>query len=1017
MKMDATVRAVLTAFLLLALPLPVMSQGTVSGVVVDRQTAATLASAQVFIQDLDIGVLSQANGRYVLENVPAGTYTVSAQRIGYQTITQEALVQAGETVVVDFDLIQQALGLDEIIVTGTAGGTQRRAIGNVVSQLDAGGLMTARAGAITTIEQMLSDRVPGLAFIGAPGGAGQAAAIRLRRSSSVAIPADPIIYIDGIRMQSDRREVGRTTAISGLNDIDPRDIESIEIIKGPAAATLYGTEAANGVIQIITKRGVEGQATFDASMELGGMWLPHNDLPTIWAPDPAKCAAAPCPNLSDLVSMNLVDLERDLGNPDVFRIGETRSYHLSIRGGSELFRYYASVNRDANQGVVRWNNDKRNAVRTSLSVTPYESLTLTINGSYHIGRHSSPGGFWASNFAYGGVPLGALTGSPARGFRNPPESYYSDTRFDITESTRSTYSVEALFQPVDWLTSRFIAGYDKYDGENVNQTIKDAPESQWTSRCGRIGCRALELIEAPVTTLDVSSTASFQLTDALSSETSSGLQYYHTETNTIRAYGEGFATGSLRTVGAAAIALASGSRGAPGEETVENTTLGVYVQQRVGWNDRLFLTAAVRFDDNSAFGTDFGGATYPKFSGTWVVHEEPFWDIDFISQLRLRGAWGAAGQQPDAFAATRLFTPETGPGQLPILVPSSFGNADLGPERGEELELGFDTSFLNDRISFGFTRFWRTTKDALITQTVAPSFGIPGAVGSLTGPVRLVNIGEIRAWGTESELYVQALTQDPLRWDLSLSVTTGGNRIEDMGGSGRIQVQRGRAHEEGYALASIIDWKIRSADFVSGDRGPVTNLMCDAGTGFRGLNQGGATVPCDEAVKVYWGLTEPRWLVSLGSTFTVFEDWILSTTVAGMGGHWMSSDYLGARHQSFVSSELFYLQDNAIGMGYLNLSRSGLTYHKAGFVKLREVSLGYNVPDALAERLGASSARISVGLRNAATLYLRMECPLEEPRVCASDPEMNRPGEDFWGEPAGSWPPNKQATLALSVSF
>ena len=193
--------------------------------------------------------------------------------------------------------------------------------------------------------------------------------------------------------------------------------------------------------------------------------------------------------------------------------------------------------------------------------------------------------------------------------------------------------------------------------------------------------------------------------------------------------------------------------------------------------------------------------------------------------------------------------------------------------------------------------------------------------------------------------------------------------------------------------------------------------MCDAGAGFRGLNQGGATVPCSEAVKVYWGLTEPRWLVSLGSTFTVFEDWILSTTVAGMGGHWMSSDYLGARHQSFVSSELYYLQDNAIGMGYLNLSRSGLTYHKAGFVKLREVSLGYNVPEALAERLGASSARISVGLRNAATLYLRMECPLEEPRVCASDPEMNRPGEDFWGEPAGSWPPNKQATLALSVSF
>ena len=171
---------------------------------------------------------------------------------------------------------------------------------------------------------------------------------------------------------------------------------------------------------------------------------------------------------------------------------------------------------------------------------------------------------------------------------------------------------------------------------------------------------------------------------------------------------------------------------AAGESFVENTTLGVYVQQQFGWQGRLFLTGAVRADDNSAFGTDFDAAIYPKVSTTWVMHEEPFWNLDFVNQFRVRAAWGQAGQQPDAFASSRLYTPNTGPDAAPILTAATIGNPDLGPERGEELEFGFDAEF-GGRWSVSYTRFERTTKDALVSRPVAPSLGFEGESRGSTG--------------------------------------------------------------------------------------------------------------------------------------------------------------------------------------------------------------------------------------------------------------------------------------------
>ena len=261
----------------------------ITGNVTDAQNGVAVPAAQVFIAELNLGSLSEGNGSYTIENVPAGTHTVSVQRLGFRLTEQTVTVAGGQTVQLDFQLETEALSLDAVVVTGTAGGSQVRAIGNLVERVGVPDL--AVEAPVQTVEDVLTGRIPGVMLLGQPNSAGDGAQIRIRGNSSIGIPGDPIVYIDGVRMVSDRGFVQRYSAASRLNDINPADIESIEVIKGPAAATLYGTEAANGVIQIITKRGEVGAPVFDFTAETGAMYLPDYMITRGGSPIPRSARA------------------------------------------------------------------------------------------------------------------------------------------------------------------------------------------------------------------------------------------------------------------------------------------------------------------------------------------------------------------------------------------------------------------------------------------------------------------------------------------------------------------------------------------------------------------------------------------------------------------------------------------------------------------------------------------------------------------------------------------------------
>lgn len=266
--------ALALAALALALPSAIEAQtGSIRGQVVDAITLRAIGGAQVEIVDTRRGGLTNTSGQYLLLNVPVGEHELRVQFIGFATVTQSVTVVSGETAVVDFELAQAALQLDQIVVTGTAQETQARSVGNTVSTIDAADIVDIAP--ISTVQELLTARTPGLTLMKNSGQAGSSSKLRIRGAGSLAAGLQPVVYVDGIRMKSGTQggqDVGWGGAqgTDALDFLNPQDIESVETIKGPAASTLYGADAAGGVIQIITKKGRAGSGlVWNASFETG----------------------------------------------------------------------------------------------------------------------------------------------------------------------------------------------------------------------------------------------------------------------------------------------------------------------------------------------------------------------------------------------------------------------------------------------------------------------------------------------------------------------------------------------------------------------------------------------------------------------------------------------------------------------------------------------------------------------------------------------------------------------------
>lgn len=953
----------------LGVPTAQAQEGVISGRVIADGSQRPIPNVQVTVQgQVNRGTMTDESGRFRIPNVTGSQVALHARRIGYRTSIQT--VRVGQTDV-QFILSEAAVSLEEVVVTGTATGTERRReIGNAVSTIQTAEVMEQAAP--RNMQQVLNGRVPGVFVAPASGMVGSGQRIRIRGQNTFSLPGDPLIYIDGVRVNNEAAtgisiQGFSSGVVSRMNDINPEDVETIEILKGPAAATLYGTEAARGVVNIITKKGNRAGTTYSVTLRQGAQWFqnPEGTLPINYWRDPTT---------NQVESINIYAREKALGN-DIFRTGRMQGYTLSVGGGLNTVRYYVSGDVDNDQGIDPTNDRAAFSGRANVQITPSEKVDVSVSTGYinndtRLACEAGCGGrMWSTLFATPALleenncvinpGFGCGFSRGFQGWTNQPYDIWNVTQ----RVHRFTGSIQTSWRPYRWMSHRFTVGRDVTNERNTELLPflqSDTTRFFWGPRWSN-GYRYQNMRTVLFDTYDYAGSVQFDVKPELRSTSAIGVQYYNKYFETQEAQGEGFPGPGVETVTAAALKTFQA------QNFFDNKTLGVYVQQQVGWKDRLFVRGAVRVDNNSAFGADVNFVTYPKADVSWVASEEPFiqgFKPSWLNTLRLRAAYGESGVQPETFAAVRVFDPVPGPANSAAVTPglNGLGNADLKPERGRELELGFDASFLRDRIGLDFTYYRTITSDAILQQGTAPSGGFPGT--------RFINAGQILNQGIEALLRSTIINRERLGWDMTLNLATNKGEVKRLNGRDTTILGLGSVqHRLGYPAWSWFRERVVSADYDPVTRRAI-NVMCDNGNG-------GAT-PCFSASgaviapRVYLGRTTPSTEGSVSSTLRFFERFRLYGMLDFKRGFSKTDNNLRIRCQIFSLCLDNVEPQNANPVELAQMQTTGtlvdFVINDASYTKLREVSLTIDVPQRWTQRVvGGRNATISFAARNLKT--------------------------------------------------
>lgn len=870
---------------------------TVRGEVTSGRTGRPISGAHVVVEGTAHGVLTNDNGVFILTGVPLGQQTVRAQVIGYASGTQQVAV-ASSGVSLSFLLAEQAVSLDEIVVTGTAGTARRREVGNAVAQINLANVHQP----VASVDALLQGRAASVRVTPPAASFGAGATIRLRGNTSNSLSNQPIIFVDGVRQSAESYPLNASSATfehygpgarpTPLNDISPSDIERIEIVKGPAAATLYGSEASAGVIQIFTRRGLQGRPS----------WTLQTDHSLDWV-QPFGSEQRP-----------YIDLD-----PWLKTAYGTKNL-LSVTGGLTDVRYFLSAGYDVGEGVLPNDHENRLSLRSNMDLQARPDLSLQLNLGYS--RHDLE----ITHTGNSGMAL------PFNAFRQPNNSFGSDDPEVLSElldakiwqlNERFTYGFTANWTPLERLTQRATVGVDRTS--TVANQFRPLGFSLEPSG-------AISDIRWVSNTLTLDYTGSLRWLEGgpVASTFSWGGQSAVTDQSSIDTYGRGFPGPGRQTLSSVAEKWVSGS-----ESRVVSG--GLFFQNLIGFGDRLFLTAAARIDGHSTFGKDFGFIVYPKGSVSWVVSDEAFWP-ESLGSLKLRGAYGQAGRAPGPFDAERSWVAGSFGGES-VFLPGNVGNPDLGPEKTREIELGFDGSWLGDRLTAEVTYYDQVTTDGLVTIAEVPSNGFGGSAR--------YNLGELINRGWEIGVNGDVVSNPVLTWNLGTTISTNRSEITDLGevNSGSTAI----GHPVGVVRGTVV------------------------------LNANEFADPIVERNAVY-GPSTPTHTIGIHSNFSLPYGIVVAASGEYQGGHYISdsaSSFMIDRGNGAPACDNVYqIVPYGSNLNTADLSQiraldrarcyrgsiTGAWIYPADFFKLRELTLVTPVTRFVPS---ARSAQLTFSLRNA----------------------------------------------------
>ena len=949
---------------------------------------------------------TNSDGRYTLRGVPAGTADIRVIRVGYQEQKKPVSVAAGAAATLDFVMTPAVVKLQEIVTTAT--GEQRKVeIGNTVTTL---GDVTQKVETtpIANLADLMVAKAPGVVVL--PGAmTGASPVIRIRGLGSLAttgsgITNNPIYVIDGVRMATATFGFGFTgTQGSLLNDLDPNEIEDVEIVKGPSAATLYGTDAANGVVVITTKKGKAGATRWTWYGETGVV-DDRNEYPTdyaSWGHNVKTGALQRCTLVSEsqgscaldsLTSFNV------MGDPSTtsLHLGHRDAYGMNASGGSDMVRFFVSGDLQNELGPIHmpdfakrtldslgstvldeWANPEAlqtQNFRTNLSASFTPKFDMNVSAGYSNTNQRIP---QVDNniisFVYSALNnpgfnhdgLGYKEVGSLGEYRNGYGAYSPAQIFQSLAQNgtqRFIGSADGNWRPLAWMQNQGTVGIDLANNDFLSLCRFNECPNQGTTRQGRVTQSQTNFRNFSA---KVVSNMSWQARTNLNLKTTLGGDYSNLENDGVNASGTQLPPGAQNPFQAAVVSVSSSST-APNLANIQtvNKTLGVYAQEQASFRDRMFLTVAARTDQNSSFGTKFQHVVYPKASLSWILSDESFFPkFGWMNSFRLRSAYGASGVQPGGTVSLQTFTASTsnigttpgsaGSSDSPGLIANALGNPGLKPERSSEFEGGFETSVLNNRLHIDATYYNKKTKDALISRQIAASSGTP----SLT---LLDNLGSVSNSGFELALNTTVLDRRALGWDITVAASHNSNKILSLG-----------FDASGKALPTVGTGTTRDSVGV-----PVNGYFARPFS-FADSNSDGIITPNEVVVQPnfqYVGYSAPRDIVSITNGFdllsrhlriTVLTDYKGGYSLFNSTAQFYSSNFPTWYSENVKSTPLADQARTVANSSAKNPTSTVMGFLENGqFWKLREVSAALTLPNAFAQKIRARDAQLVFSARN-----------------------------------------------------
>jgi TonB-linked SusC/RagA family outer membrane protein len=760
----------------------IVIEGNIRGSVSDSETGQTLPGANISIEELEVGTITNNDGEFEITGIRAGSYTVIISYVGYKSVRRDLVVQDGQTSTLNIGLEPDLLGLEDVVVTGVATSVKRRNLANAVESVDGESLNRTPA---QSVEQGLQGKVTGANIqsnSGAPGGGMQ---VNLRGVSSINADAQPLYVVDGVILSNEAVSggMGKITEQSGgdndpaqdnmvnrVADINPNDIENIEVLKGASASAIYGSRASNGVIIITTKRGRVGKPQINFSQRVGYFDLSNTLGSRVFNSEQDAVDAFGPVAAEHFVAGQTYDNEAAIADRNDISLESS----FSLSGGNEDTQYFVSALVKDDNGIIANTGYQKQSFRANLNqkISPKIDLDFTSNlvhsvASRGLSNNDNTGtSFWmvfpktpnffdlrARNGVFPDNPFISSNPLQTAAFLNNDEDVW---RF--ISSAKMTYNISTTAYSNLRMVADF--GVDRFQQKNE---IFSPPILQFESNDGLPGT----LIKGNASNLNINSSVNLihsiePKSGNLTLTTSVGAQYQNRDLRVERTTSQDLIAGQRKSDAATVISVF--------DRRSKVVDLGLYLQEEVQlFDERMLVTFGARADQSSNAGDPDKFFFYPKASTSYRFNDV---SPGILEEIKFRAALGYSGNQP---LYGQKFTPLSGDrnieGNAGLTVGGIAGDPNIEPERQREIELGFDAVLLNDKVNLEFTLYQQNITNLLLERELSPSQGFQ---------TQFFNGGELQVQGVELAMTVLPINTRDLSWQVRTSYYSNRSEIVEL---------------------------------------------------------------------------------------------------------------------------------------------------------------------------------------------------------------------------------------------